>query len=123
YAYDPDTDTWTPKASMPAAREGPGAALGPDGRIYVAGGATSYQPLNLEAYDPNADTWAELAPIPGPADHFPLVTGNDNRLYAFGGRSGFVWQYDPVMNSWTVGAPMLTPRGWLAAAALSNGKI
>src|SRR5262245_6651400 len=35
--YDPASDTWTTRASMPTARGGLAAVAGPDGRIYAIG--------------------------------------------------------------------------------------
>jgi N-acetylneuraminic acid mutarotase len=37
-AYDPVTNSWMDRASMPRRRENFGAAVGPDGRIYIFGG-------------------------------------------------------------------------------------
>jgi N-acetylneuraminic acid mutarotase len=36
--WDPETDTWTPTADMPDAREGGAAALLDDGSVLLAGG-------------------------------------------------------------------------------------
>src|SRR5687767_8267702 len=38
YIYDPATNSWTTGAVVPYQTRGPAANLGPDGRIYVAGG-------------------------------------------------------------------------------------
>lgn len=124
YVYDPGTDAWTPRASMPTGREGAAAALASNGKIYVAGGWTPQGMIApMEEYDPRTDTWAIRAPMPIAGDHAPLVAGDDGKLYTFGGRSGYVRQYDPATDTWIVLPMMPTPRGWLAAAALGNGKI
>ncbi len=41
-AYDPETDSWQPRAPMPVGLEGMGVALGGDGKIYLVGGTISY---------------------------------------------------------------------------------
>jgi N-acetylneuraminic acid mutarotase len=60
--YDPATNVWTTKASMPTARWGAAGGV-IDGKLYVAGGrGTDYSPLStLELYDPATNTWAARA--------------------------------------------------------------
>jgi N-acetylneuraminic acid mutarotase len=36
--YDPATNAWTPKASMPIPRISPGLAAAPNGKLYAVGG-------------------------------------------------------------------------------------
>lgn len=48
-AYDPKTNTWTPLAPMPTARDGLGGALGQDGKIYAVGGPTESYVNAVEA--------------------------------------------------------------------------
>ena len=50
---------------MHDARRDPAAVTGPDGRIYVFGGANS-QFLGLEVYDPLTNKWTSLPPLPQP---------------------------------------------------------
>ncbi len=55
-AYTPSTNTWAPVGSMPTARYGFGAAVAPNGRIFVVGGATAVKnpvyTAKVEAYTP-----------------------------------------------------------------------
>jgi N-acetylneuraminic acid mutarotase len=75
YEYDPATDKWTKKASMP--RPAHHAALASvNNKIYVSGGfippqntnvplGGAWQPIDdVWEYDPGADSWRSLAPMP-----------------------------------------------------------
>jgi N-acetylneuraminic acid mutarotase len=67
--YDPKKDEWAEASPIPTPRAAPGAAVGPDGKIYVVGGADpNSQNTVLEAYDPKADSWARLRPLPTKRD-------------------------------------------------------
>jgi len=66
--YNPRTDTWSTKASMPTGRGGVAGAV-VDGLFYVAGGILA--PLNteliqstVEVYNPNTDTWSAQDSMP-----------------------------------------------------------
>ena len=54
--YDPDTGTWSETGSLTTARHEHTATLLPDGRVLVAGGATS-DTVQEELYDPASGTW------------------------------------------------------------------
>jgi N-acetylneuraminic acid mutarotase len=60
--YDPATNVWTPRASIPTARWGAAAGV-IDGKLYVAGGrGTDLSVLSsMQMYDPATDTWATRA--------------------------------------------------------------
>src|SRR6266513_2893402 len=69
--YDTAADTWATLASIPTPRTEPGAALGPDGKIYIIGGDPSHRKdpsrMNVvEAYDPKTDKWEARKPLPTP---------------------------------------------------------
>src|SRR5258708_38850973 len=57
--YDPATGTWTQTGSVNYARNGEGAVLLPDGRVFIAGGndAANNPVLQSEIYDPATGTW------------------------------------------------------------------
>src|SRR5437016_7202893 len=84
-AYDPATDTWTTKASLPAARYGLGVAA-INGILYAVGGASpAGTPLaTVEAYDPATDTWTTTRPVPTPRFYLGVAAIN-GLLYAVGG--------------------------------------
>jgi N-acetylneuraminic acid mutarotase len=59
--YDPQTDTWENKSSMPTARNRPQLSV-VDGKIYALGGINT--PNVNEVYDPAADSWTTKANVP-----------------------------------------------------------
>ena len=125
-AYDPATNTWTPKSSMSIGREGPSAGV-INGVLYVAGGVGSGGDpgLNaLEAYDPATNTWTTKASMPTARGGAAAGVIN-GVLYVAGGRDGTtlfttVEAYDPGTNTWTTKAPMPTAR-FAAASGVING--
>ena len=69
-AYNPATDTWSTKASMPTKRQSAAGGV-IAGKLYVAGGVKLpasgfiFDVLaNLEAYDPVSNSWTTLAAMP-----------------------------------------------------------
>jgi hypothetical protein len=88
-------DVWTSKAAMPTARRGVAAATGPDGLIYVFGGAdASTIPVStVEAYNPATDSWTTKAPMPTPRQYPAAALGADGLIYVFGGFYGYANQY------------------------------
>lgn len=69
YAYDPASDTWAPRAAMPASI-GRAASAAANGLLLVAGGYTGEydDPGNrVFGYDPATDAWARLPDLNGPA--------------------------------------------------------
>ena len=93
-AYDPVTDRWTTKASMPEARGRPGvAAIG--GILYAIGGQNIGGIMlgTVEVYDPTADTWGskgtpQKAGMPTQRCCLGAAAIN-GILYAVGGRGIF----------------------------------
>jgi len=119
-AYDPETDTWTPVASMSTPRSRLAAATGLDGRIYAIGGQGLSDLATVEAYDPITDTWSTVAPVQGECwegqpcrSGHAAATGADGRIYAIGGFGFFsprismavgtasVEAYDPTTDAWS----------------------
>jgi N-acetylneuraminic acid mutarotase len=65
--YDPASDSWSSRASLPFGRSHiAGATLVIDGRIVVLGGEKTYNSVinNVSAYDPATDSWTEMTPLP-----------------------------------------------------------
>src|SRR5439155_1924932 len=145
YEYDPATDTWTKKKSMPLASHHI-AFTEYRGKIYAFGGFVlpqsgppAWVPIdNAWEYDPAKDSWKALAPVPTRRGSPVAVTAGD-RLYVIGGSTpgpkdtavplpglhwslGTVEEYDPSTNAWRQRSPMPTPRNH-AIAGLVNGKI
>lgn len=123
-AYDPTSNTWSTKASMPTPRVTGGGVV--NNILYVVGGNPgdgTGSTAVLEAYDPATDTWTTKAPMPTARSDF--VTGVVNGiLYVVGGYANnqylvTVEAYDPVTNTWTTKAPLPAPR--FGGAAVVNG--
>lgn len=130
--YDPVTDTWTSRTSMPTARGGLGVAKADNGKIYAIGGFTSEPDFvtlaTVEEYDPATDTWTTKNSMPTPRFHLSVVADN-GKIYAIGGtnRTGDIFdvveEYDPLTDTWTSADPMLAPRYNLAGVVGSNNRI
>lgn len=128
--YQPATNSWVSRASMPTARWGLAAApvtVSGAAGILAVGGRNAMNLANAEFYDPVVDTWFAKAPMPtarrslaaAPATISGvagvLVVGGAN----LSGQLSTAEFYDPVSDTWTLKAPMLTARNALAAAPVT----
>ncbi len=129
YAYDPTTDSWTERASMPTAR-GALSVTEHDGKLYALGGYDrKANNAQVEVYDPLHNVWTTAAPIPTPRDHLGSAT-IAGKIYAIGGRLdgdysrnlAVTERYDPVNDRWTRVADLPTARSGITAAVI-EGKI
>ena len=114
--YDPLTQSWTIKASMPTPRwHATSAAV--NGKMYVIGGADgNFAALAVvEEYDPATDTWTTRASLPTARfDTGSAEIGGE--IYVVGGAASLSDQngvtlneiYDSVTNTWQTKAPMLS---------------
>jgi len=116
--YDPATDTWETKASIPTPRYGMCANV-VDGKIYVMGGGLhSAYPVNTccalnEVYDLETDTWAAKTPLPISVLHSASAVV-DGRIYVLGGQAmlfmggwhNYNMVYDVKNDSWSMAAPV-----------------
>src|SRR6266487_3650225 len=115
-AYNPVTNLWVAKASMPTPRCG-AAVVADNGLIYAIGGTNTSGSIfysTVEVYDPGSDSWAGAAPMPTPRQG-PGATAINGIIYVAGGRNptnlSTLEAYNPSTNSWTAGlAPMPTAR-------------
>jgi N-acetylneuraminic acid mutarotase len=104
--YDPTTDHWTTKASMPTPRALFGIATY-QGKIYCIGGYNANSNLSInEVYDPNTDTWSTKAAMPSPAYGVQANTVG-TKIYVIGGdmsmgpvSTNVNYAYDPATDSW-----------------------
>jgi N-acetylneuraminic acid mutarotase len=127
HIYDPATDTWAAKASVPIPR-GEAVAAEFGDKIYLFGGndANGYDLMTVEVYDPVLDTWSNVEPMPT-ARHHPGVAIIDSLIYLVGGRTGYWGQgltvtgvveaYSPASDTWYSRATLPTPRSALSVAA------
>lgn len=128
YVYDPETDQWTQKASLPdgtARAGGCVTALGTD--LYVFGGGNSGDATDFASvYDTARDTWTELPKLPETREHCSAYAVG-NKIYICGGRTHTIpefrpstLEFDPVAKTYTPKTPIPTPRGGAAGAVLGG---
>ena len=108
YEYDPVTDRWTKKTSMP--RPAHHAALAAaNGKIYVIGGFVppkdtaipvggAWEPIdNAWEYDPAADSWKSLPPLPGKRGS-AVAAEVGGKIYVIGGATTTEGSKDPFFS-------------------------
>jgi N-acetylneuraminic acid mutarotase len=129
-AYDPATDTWETKASIPTPRSALAASV-VDGKIYLMGGyqfTRSYPGYNTtmnEVYDPETDTWTAKPSLPKGVTR-PVSTTIGSKIYLMGGATfGSDWSdfnqvYDTEKETWTSAKPVATGIDGAAGALLSS---
>jgi hypothetical protein len=131
--YDPVTDTWTTKASMPTPRSY-FAIAAYQNKIYCIGGVVGFavddehgvfyhevvSGVN-EVYDTVTDTWETKRSLPdgGMVMQAHVVNG---KIYVVDG--GWVYAYDPNEDSWVTKTVMSKPYpewdSWPMSAAVDN---
>ncbi len=127
FIYNPGTNSWSSKASMPTLSAN-GASGVINGKLYVTSPAIGYSGWYkfLHVYDPATDKWSQLTSSPN-AHASPAFGVIDNKLYVAGGMddSGTHAKldvYDPTTNNWITKAPM-PAAGEGFASAVINGKL
>jgi N-acetylneuraminic acid mutarotase len=115
--YDPATNTWTTKASMPTPRDY-FAIAAYQNKIYCIGGAVgftvdewgvfySYITSGVnEVYDTTTDTWVTRAPLPDDAMKFQAHVVN-GKIYVMDW--SYTYVYDPTDDSWALKTRMPPP--------------
>lgn len=129
FSYDPSSNEWTPRTSMPAGTErGSGCVATLDSKLYVFGGASRTTMPDASVYDTVRDTWDELTFMPELREHC-VAAAVDGKIYIVSGRSGGIsgvgaasFVYSPATDTYDERAPIPTPRGG-AAGALLHGRI
>ncbi len=133
--------TWSPVASLPQAEQAMGAAVGPDGRIYVVGGAigtgNTVTP-NLYIYNPQTNTWTTGPSLPIARTNVGVVTfnatlGPDGRVYVIGGyhstfglATGWYAQvdaYNPRTTTWSRTTSLPGQLGEMGVVVTRNGQL
>jgi N-acetylneuraminic acid mutarotase len=118
-AYDPSTDTWETKKSMPTSRKRVDANV-VDDKIYVIGGVTdNFRSIEIsvnEVYDPATDSWTTKQPAPITVQDYASAVV-DKKIYIMFGYTLQV--YDAENDTWTVDAsiPISIEGGTAAATA------
>ena len=133
-SYDPATDKWTNKASLPGNNHYAAATqlLG-DGKIHVVAGYNHFSGSGAttrahEVYDPASDQWTTAAQFPLNPGFYWIASGVLNgKLITAGGSDGTncraeSWMYNPANDSWSqlANLPMALHS---AAGAIIAGKF
>ena len=134
--YDPATNTWRPRSSMPTPRNHATTGV-VNGKIYVIGGRVggafittgSSNVDTVEEYDPATDTWGS-ARAKMPSARSAMASGvYGGRIYVTGGEGQNAQMmytfraleaYDPASNSWTVLPSLPVSRHGLAGAVVGK---
>ncbi len=120
--YNPATDTWTTKTSIPTPRVGITASVVED-KIYIIGGNSNI----TDVYDPDTDTWTTKASIPvktGLTTIWSCTSAvTDKKIHVFGAfpYSNSHQVYNPQTNSWNTAAPIIQGY-YLASAGTTTGQ-
>jgi N-acetylneuraminic acid mutarotase len=128
--YDPVTNTWTKKASMPTPRFSASISV-VNGKIYNIGGYGGGVDVlsTIEEYDPVTDKWIRKADMPTKRQALS-ASEVKGKIYAIGGAQwqgkwvtvSTVEEYDAAADTWTKKADMPTKRAGLSTSVV-NGKI
>ena len=110
--YNPATNAWTTKPSLPAARQGGNGAVTINGMVYLPGGEDAAGALTrtLYAYNATTNVWSTRASMPayGACGGSAVIAG---RIYVFSGctrsstgariNARLLHRYNPNTNTWT----------------------
>jgi len=130
HEYDPETGSFTAKASMPVGLCG-AAVVEFGGKIYLFGGYTAFAGEVSDAaleYDVANNTWKTLPPMLIALGYASAVAfSSQGRIWVVGGGNAFglaglneVEIYDKGTNTWSFGPPMPSGRGGLTAHPLAE---
>ncbi|WP_395680428.1 Kelch repeat-containing protein [Dokdonella sp.] len=133
--YAPTTGAFTAGGCFAAATHGrfmPAAARLHDGRVIVLGGQTYFLGStrlapDADVYDPATNRWTQR--LAAARFEHALTTLDDGRVLAIGGVDD--WNspietteiFDPVLDAFRVGPPLIVPRYGHTATALPGGRV
>ncbi|MBC7851386.1 MAG: hypothetical protein H7Y31_16705 [Chitinophagaceae bacterium] len=128
WEYDPVTNTFTQKASMPAAASARiyPAAFAINGKGYVGTGGPTVQ-KDLWEYDPTTNSWTQKADMPGLGRWRAIGFAVGGKGFIGTGTSSYgdlndFWEYDPIINSWIQKTPIPSPARTEAFVFVVNSK-
>ncbi|MFA6261012.1 MAG: kelch repeat-containing protein [Bacteroidia bacterium] len=111
WAYNPATDTWMQKASLPDTARSGSACFVMDNKAFVVGGQTGFPQATADVwmYDPQTDQWTEKQAYPAGPHYGAMAFSLDNYGYVACGmhlkdavlmNSSQVWRYVPATDTW-----------------------
>lgn len=124
-AFDPRTNRWSVKSSMPTARYDL-SATNIGGMIYAIGGRNQKGAVGVvEVYDPRRDVWTRKASLPIPVATRGAAGVVDGIVYLLGGNFDGgcldkVQAYNPNTDAWKVGSTIPVPDCYLTTAVLGD---
>jgi len=133
--YDPATGTWSVTGNLTTHRAWHSAALLPNGKVLLAGGAGGSNNSSIlntaELYDPATGTWSVTGSlIAARYGHTATLLQNGNVLIAGGSDDGDLAStlasaelYDPAIGRWSNTANLNRSRVLHTATLLPNGKV
>jgi N-acetylneuraminic acid mutarotase len=106
FEYNPGTNSWTAKASLPAAGRWSTTCFVIGDKGYVVGGGNGSTSLNeVWEYDPQTNTWTSKANLPVHRENaasFSIANkGYVGTGYFSGSSNTDFYEFDPVANTWT----------------------
>jgi large repetitive protein len=120
--YDPGARRWAATGNLMAVRaQGGTAALLGDGKVLLAGGGGSGDPMlaSAELYDPSSGTWTSTASMHGPRGESASTPLADGRVFVVGGFADPSVAGAPLLSS----AEVFDPKSgsWIDAGSMSAG--
>lgn len=136
YEYDPITNTWATKASLPTSCIG-GIGIGYNGKGYaglghyynsISGVSSSSQ--SFYEYDPILNTWQQKQSFIGTSSINSSIAKIGNELYVFGGSfwnnqytTDNLYKYSLAANTWQIANDEMGSNRTDASGFYTNGKI
>lgn len=115
---------WSAGPDMSVGRGFHVAARLNDGRVLIAGGGLSGNPIRTaELYDPPTDAFRPAAPMNEGRSGARAKLLQDGRVLVAGSSGNTAEVYDPASDSWTPTGPMLHSRQQMEAVLLLDGRV
>jgi uncharacterized repeat protein (TIGR01451 family) len=130
--YDPSTGTFDAAGSMVEYRFWHQSALMKNGKVLFTGGYTPKALATAEVYDPATSTFSATGGMQAGHYYHSVTALPDGRVLVAGGANSIDGQvlptsttelFDPVSGTFTLSAPLVTPRFWHTGTLLSNGFV
>ena len=128
YKYSYTSNTWTPIADFPVAKDLLSVTAAVNGKIYILSGIDNFSPLvvlkDVYKYDPAANTYTKKAPMPLPQCQAACAV-LDNKIYLIAGINGTAYistvqVYDPAANTWSTATSYPVALRFLSASTAAN---